>query len=179
MSDGRSPDRATSDTHRVIVGLDGSLACMGALRRAALEARRAGTALHAVTVVSPRRRYDMDLPDPRHHEVAMAAGQDLLRATFDAALGGLPADLQNVLTVIAGEPATALAGFADEPGDLLILGTSQRHGIRRWWHRSVSRYCVAHAGCPVLVLPLPPLARTLERARLTRGVDNVEQLLRG
>jgi nucleotide-binding universal stress UspA family protein len=174
MSQDRSAEQATS---RVIVGLDGSLSCMGALRWAIAEARQAGTALHAVTIVSQPHRYDVNLPDPGHDNAALGAGQDLLRATFDAAVGGLPPGLEIVLTARIGEPAITLTAFADQPGDLLIVGTRQRHGIRRCWHRSISRYCLAHATCPVLTVPLPPFARSLQHAHLTRGVDNVEQLL--
>lgn len=174
MSEDRSPDRGTN---RVIVGVDGSLACMGALRRAVTEARRAGASLYAVAVVQPWHRYDLELPDPRAEQVALAAGHDLLRATFDAALGGVPDDLEIAFTVLAGAPAATLAAFADQADDLLVLGARRRRGPRRWWHRSVSRYCVAHACCPVLVLPLPPFARTLEHTRVCRGVDNVDQLL--
>jgi nucleotide-binding universal stress UspA family protein len=166
-------------TARVIVGLDGSLACMGALRRAVTEARRAGTSLHAVAVVSPGHRYNMDLPDIRNDDVVLAAGQEQLRATFEAALGGVPDDVETVLAVIIGDAATALVSYADEPGDLLIVGTSQRRGVSRWLRRSVGRYCLAHATCPVLVLPLPAFARSLRRAHVTRGVNNVEELLHG
>src|SRR5690242_2978220 len=74
MSEDRSPDRGTN---RVIVGVDGSLACMGALRRAVTEARRAGASLYAVAVVQPWHRYDLELPDPRAEQVALAAGHDL------------------------------------------------------------------------------------------------------
>jgi nucleotide-binding universal stress UspA family protein len=162
---------------RIIIGLDGSLACMGALRRAVTEARRAGASLHAVAVVSPAHRYNMDLPDIRNDDVVLAAGQDQLRTTFEAALGGVPDDVETVLTAVIGDPATALVGYADEPGDLLIVGTSQRRGMSRWLHRSVGRYCLAHATCPVLVVPLPIFARSLQRVHLTRGFDNVEQLL--
>ena len=46
-----------------------------------------------------------------------------------------------------------LVDAADQPDDLLVIGTGRRAGVGRVLHRSVSRYCLAHARCPVLAVP--------------------------
>jgi hypothetical protein len=46
-----------------------------------------------------------------------------------------------------------LVDTADRPDDLLIIGTGRRAGLGRVLHHSVSRYCLAHAKCPVLAIP--------------------------
>jgi hypothetical protein len=42
---------------------------------------------------------------------------------------------------------------ADQPGDLLVIGTGRRSPLGRALRRSVGRYCLAHARCPVLAVP--------------------------
>jgi nucleotide-binding universal stress UspA family protein len=80
-----------------------------------------------------------------------AAWERLLDA-FDAGLGGVPADLRVEPVVARGETGPVLVDTADQPDDLLIVGTGRR-GMGRWLRRSVSRYCLAHAHCPVLAVP--------------------------
>ena len=76
-----------------------------------------------------------------------------LWAAFDTGLGGLPADLRVEPQVARGEFGPVLVDIADQPDDLLIIGTGRRAGLGRVLHRSVSRYCLAHAKCPVLAVP--------------------------
>jgi Universal stress protein family len=44
--------------------------------------------------------------------------------------------------------------------DLLVVGAGRRGKLARISHGGVSRYCVAHALCPVLTVPPPALAQT-------------------
>ena len=76
-----------------------------------------------------------------------------LWAAFDVGLGGVPADLQVEPQVARGEFGPVLVDTASQPDDLLIIGTGRRAGLGRLVHRSVSRYCLAHARCPVLAVP--------------------------
>jgi hypothetical protein len=46
---------------------------------------------------------------------------------------------------------------ANLPDDLLIVGTGRRSALGRMVRRSVARYCLAHARCPVLAVPPSPL----------------------
>ena len=72
---------------------------------------------------------------------------------FDACLGGVPADLRVEPLVARGETGPVLVDVADQPDDLLIVGTGRRGAVGRMLRRSVSRYCVARARCPVLAVP--------------------------
>jgi len=46
-----------------------------------------------------------------------------------------------------------LVDVASQPEDLLIVGTGRRRPVGRVFRRSVARYCLVHAKCPVLAVP--------------------------
>lgn len=153
-----------SGVRQVVVGVHGSLGSLQALRHAAEEARDRDTLLVAIIAWLPPGG---DLAERRYPSVALrhiwrSAAWDRLRCAFDAGLGGFPADVTVEPRVVRGEPGPVLVGSAGEPGDLLVVGTGRR-GLRRAMSRSVSRYCVAHARCPVTAVP--PSALMEETAR--------------
>jgi len=140
---------------RIIVGVHGSLGSLQALRYAADEARQRNVPLLAVTAWVPPGG---DLAERRHsspylRKIWRDAAWERLWAAFDAGLGGVPADLRVEPQVSRGETGPVLVDTADQPDDLLIIGTGRRGSLRRVLHRSVSRYCLAHARCPVLAVP--------------------------
>jgi len=140
---------------RIIVGVHGSLGNLQALRYAADEARQRNVPLLAVTAWIPpggdlaERRH----PSPYLRKIWREAAWERLWAAFDVGLGGVPADLHVEPQVTRGETGPVLVDTADQPDDLLIIGTGRRAGLGRVLHRSVSRYCLAHARCPVLAVP--------------------------
>jgi nucleotide-binding universal stress UspA family protein len=144
-----------SAVRRVVVGVHGSLGSLQALRRAAGEAREKRVPLVAVIAWTPpggdlaERRY----PSPYLRKVWREAAVKQLTDAFDAGLGGLPDDLFVEAHVERGETGPVLVDIACEPSDLLVIGTGRRSWISRGLHRSVSRYCLAHAKCPVLAVP--------------------------
>ena len=52
-----------------------------------------------------------------------------------------------------GDTGQVLVDVAGQPGDLLVIGSGRRNALGRALHRSVGRYCLAHAHCPVLAVP--------------------------
>jgi len=139
---------------RIIVGVHGSLGSLQALRYAADEARQRNVPLVAVTAWVPPGG---DLAERRHsspylRKIWREAAWERLWAAFDAGLGGLPGDVQVEPQIARGETGPVLVDTANQPGDLLIIGTGRRRGFGLL-HRSVSRYCLAHAHCPVLAVP--------------------------
>ncbi len=56
--------------------------------------------------------------------------------------------------------------LACRPGDVLVVGAGRRGALARLAYPAVSRYCLAHAQCPVIATPPPALARELSRGRL-------------
>jgi len=140
---------------RIIVGVHGSLGSLQALRFAADEARQRSVPLLAVTAWVPPGG---DLAERRHsspylRKIWRDAAWERLWAAFDAGLGGVPADLQVESRAVRGDTGPVLVDAADQPDDLLIIGTGRRARFGRMMRRSVSRYCLAHARCPVLAVP--------------------------
>src|SRR5207342_1795189 len=54
-------------------------------------------------------------------------------------------------------PGPVLVGAASRDGDRLVVGAGRRGTFGRFRHGRVSRYCLAHAGCPVIAVPSPAL----------------------
>jgi nucleotide-binding universal stress UspA family protein len=145
-------------TGRVIVGVSDCLAGLQALRHAVAEARRRGTTLCAVRVWTvPYAGQGVGMRAWRDELVDDAALT--VRGVFATALGGLPQDVEVQVVAPEGPVAKLLVELADRDEDLLVVGECQRRGLRRLVSRSVAKYCVRHAVCPVLIVPPPALAR--------------------
>jgi nucleotide-binding universal stress UspA family protein len=143
---------------RIVVGVHGSLGSLQALRHAADEARQRDVPLVPVIAWVPPGG---DLAERRHsspylRKIWRDAAWERLTTAFDDGLGGMPADLEVKPHVERGETGPVLVDIANQPDDLLIVGTGRRGAIGRLLRRSVARYCVAHAKC--LVLAVPPSA---------------------
>ena len=156
---------------RIIVGVHGSLGSLQALRYAADEARQRDVPLLPVIAWVPPGG---DLAERRHsspylRKIWRDDARRRLSAAFDVGLGGLPVDLQVEPLVERGEFGPVLVQVADQPDDLLIIGTGRRAGLGRALHRSVSRYCLAHAKCPVLAVPPSALMAELGNGRMKRS----------
>jgi nucleotide-binding universal stress UspA family protein len=149
---------------RVIVGVTGSVGNLQALRRAAAEARRRERTLIAMHAWIPpggdlaERRCSV----PELRQVWQDAAWRRLLDAFDAALGGLPPDLHVEPVVMRGDAGRILVRAADREDDLLVVGAGRRGVLLRLLHRRVCRYCIAHAACPVLVVPPSELAQEME-----------------
>lgn len=143
---------------RVVVGVDNTLSGLQALRRAVAEARARDVPLHALRAWRHAQLAAYPtLADQR--QVEAAAASQLVAAAFADTMGGLPLDVE-VQTVLVGDGAgPALVRYASQSEDLLVLGSGRRGRWRRMSGGQVTSYCLAHAACPVLVVPPPPLTR--------------------
>jgi nucleotide-binding universal stress UspA family protein len=140
---------------RVVVGVHGSLGSLQALRYAVEEARERQVPLVPVIAWIPPGG---DLAERSHPSIYLRrvwreAARKQLWSAFEAGLGGIPDDLRVEPHVERGETGPVLVDMADEPGDLLVIGTGRRSLIGRALRKSVGRYCLAHAKCPVLAIP--------------------------
>ena len=140
---------------RIVVGVNGSLGSLQALRYATAEARQRDVPLLPVIAWVPPGG---DLAERRHsspylRKIWREAAWERLTAAFDDGLGGMPADLHVEPHVERGETGLVLVDVANQPDDLLIVGTGRRGALGRMVRRSVARYCLAHAKCPVLAVP--------------------------
>jgi nucleotide-binding universal stress UspA family protein len=140
---------------RIIVGVHGSLGSLQALRYAADEARERRVPLVPVIAwVPPGGDYaERRHPSPYLRKIWREDARKRLWEAFDASLGGFPEDLLVEPHVERGETGWVLTQLADQPNDLLVIGTGQRGQLTRAFRRSVGRYCLAHARCPVLAVP--------------------------
>lgn len=144
---------------RVVVGVHGSLGSLQALRYAVSEARERDVPLVAVTAWVPpggdlaERRS----PSPYLRRIWREAAFERLLGAFADGLSGLPPGVHLEPCVVRGDAAAVLVEVASHPGDLLVIGTGRRTRIRRALCRSVARYCLAHARCPMVAVPPSPL----------------------
>jgi nucleotide-binding universal stress UspA family protein len=167
----RAKEAAMRHEHpgRVIVGIDGSVAGLRALRLAVDEARRRKAPLHAIRVwnVDPRfcAGYGIAYDDYKQDAA------ETIRATFAATLGGVPEDIEVVCQTVVAPPWKGLVDYASRDADVLFVGTRQRGWLRRMFRRSVARWCVAHAHCPVVVVPPDTFARAASGRDLVRALN--------
>jgi nucleotide-binding universal stress UspA family protein len=136
---------------RVIVGVSGSLGNMAAVHTAAAAATRTGRTLVAVNAWHPpggeavaRRSPCPPLDD---------AAREHARSILSDALASIRCSAEIEKLVLRGQAERVLLAAADRVDDLLVVGTGRRGSITRLTHGTVTRYCVAHARCPVLAVP--------------------------
>jgi nucleotide-binding universal stress UspA family protein len=151
-------------TGRVIVGVDDSLAGLRALREAAGLARRFGTQLVALRACRPSAPgaalscWPAAGPEAVPVDLCEQLARCYVDHAFREAMGTIPRDVPVEILVDYHPARQALTAAARDDADLLVIGESRRHP---WWplHRSVGRYCAAHARCPVLIVPPHQAAR--------------------
>lgn len=153
----------TAPVGRVVVGVNGSLSSLEALRTAVDESRRGAVELWAVLAWKPvggeaayRRAPCPDLLSLWERQAVAR-----LRNSFEEAFGGYPGDLTVHPLVLRSAAGRGLVGIADRPDDLLVVGAGERGWPTRWFHGGTSRYCLSHAGCRVLAVPPPALLSEL------------------
>jgi nucleotide-binding universal stress UspA family protein len=162
---------------RVVVGVHGSIGSLQALRYAAEEARERCVPLVPVIAWVPPGgdAAERSRPSPYLRKIWREEARKRLWAAFDDGLGGLPADIHLEPHVERGDTGQVLVEVADQPGDLLVIGTGRRGLLVRTLRKSVGRYCLAHARCPVLAVPPSALMDEMGgglRARLLRRRAN-------
>ncbi|HMD93732.1 MAG TPA: universal stress protein [Trebonia sp.] len=140
---------------RIVVGVHGSLGSLQALRYAAEEARARKVPLVPVIAWIPPGgdMSERSHPSPYLRQVWGDAARERLQAAFEAGLGGVPDDISVEPCVARGDTGPVLVDIADQPGDLLVIGTGRRSLVGRAVRKSVGRYLLAHAKCPVLAVP--------------------------
>jgi nucleotide-binding universal stress UspA family protein len=148
---------------RVVVGVDGSPGSLEALRFGLGQARLLEATLVPVLAwippggeIAARRA-----PAPAYTNLLRDQAQQRLLRAFDEGLGGLPHEVEVESWVIRGAAGPALVETAHRANDLLVLGAGRRGTLRHPLHAATARYCLAHAGCPVIAVPPPRLQAEL------------------
>jgi nucleotide-binding universal stress UspA family protein len=157
-------------SHRVIVGVSGSLGSLQALRRAVAEARLRDSVICSVITWVPRggEAANRRAPSPGLLRLWRDAAAQRLCTAWQEALGGIPDDLDAHLLALRGAPGRSLMQFADRESDLLVVGAGTGGALRRLVTGSVSRYCLSRAQCAVLTVPPTLAQRKLEHHPLAR-----------
>ena len=145
---------------RVVVGVSGSAGSLQALRYATEMARNENAVLAPVLAWTPPGGdlADRRSPCPPLREIWKQAAWGRLWKAVDLAIGGPPADLHFSPAVVRGEAGLVLTDAAVRPGDVLVIGAGRHGALRRLLACKVSRYCLAHAACPMIAVPPAQLA---------------------
>jgi nucleotide-binding universal stress UspA family protein len=160
-----------SAVRRVVVGIDDSRSGLAALCEAVGLARGHGAELVAVRACAlglPRHggRRHRHLAHPHvvlyfSDQEQCAAARILTKDVLKQAIGRMPADLAVVIKTPAGDPGVVLVEIARRPGDVLVIGHGRPLAARAVLHGSVASYCLRHAACPVVVVPVTGADRAL------------------
>jgi len=150
-----------SAVRRVITGVSGSPGSLAALRYGVGLARQHDAVLVAVHAWTPPGgdRADRSHPSGHLRQIWTDTAWQRLWTAIELALGGVPADLSFEPLALRGEPGSVLVSLAGGEDNLLVLGTGRRGPLSRLLACHVSRYCLAHATCPVVAVPPPALAQ--------------------
>lgn len=150
---------------RVIVGACSSPGSVRALRYARLLAENSGALLVPVHAWLPPGGdlADRRAPNPLLRKVWQEAARQRLTDSIDAAWGGEPDGVAIMPAVVRGPAGEVLVELADQLTDVLVIGAGRQGALARIGHAGTSRYCLAHARCPVLAVPPSALARYTRR----------------
>ncbi len=154
--------------HPLVVGVDASDASLRAARFAADEARRRRVPLRIVHAIS--WPLDSLVVPPTDLDAAgwLRAGAEALGRRAAAAVDG--DDLEIEVSVEEGDPVTALRA-ASEEAQLVVLGSRGVGGVTGLLVGSTANGLVAHARCPVVVLPEESAATVPDRQSVVVGVE--------
>jgi len=146
---------------RVIVGACGSPGSVRALRYARLLAENSEALLIPVHAWLPPGgdMADRRAPNPMLRKVWQEAARQRLTESIEAAWAGEPDGVVMMPTVVRGSAGEVLVELADQLTDVIVVGAGRRGVLARIGHAGTSRYCLAHAKCPVLAVPPSALAR--------------------
>jgi len=152
---------------RIIAGVSDSPRCLPALRCAADLAHAHDGVLFPVHawVPSARSLAAHEYPSAELRQAWEDAAWQRLWHALDAAFGGPQPGLQVQPVVVPGNPGRILVRAASRADDLLVIGAGRRDAGRRRRGGTVSRYCLAYAGCPVIAVPPPALQPAGSSAR--------------
>ncbi len=142
------------EREEIVVGLDGTPSARAALRWAAAQAKLTGCRLRALNIFEWPYLVSADgelVWDARGPGNPPEDHRRQLQATFDSVS---PCDDWR-LELFQGHPGKVLAHQAED-ARLLVVGTGEHVGLGRVLLGSTSHYCLSHARCPVVCVPVVP-----------------------
>jgi nucleotide-binding universal stress UspA family protein len=157
-----------SPEHAVVVGVDASETAARAVRFAADEARRRSAPLRIVHAITWFDDVTYSLPEFDVPDLLNTGARTLLQAMRDLVSDSLPADRVST-SAVDGHPADVLVA-ASEGAALLVVGARGVGGLAGLLRGSTAHGVVAHAACPVVVLPDDSAVRVRDRRSVVVGV---------
>jgi nucleotide-binding universal stress UspA family protein len=139
----------------IVIGVDGSDAAKEALQYGLHEASIRGTRVRAVHAWMHTAALPVTGPGMVAPVVADSyrqAAEQLLRTTIEAVAGDGADRVDRV--VVESPPGPGIIANAHD-AELIVVGRRGLGAVRSLVLGSVSSYVVAHATCPVLVVPAP------------------------
>jgi len=132
----------------IVVGIDGSVESLAALRWALREAAATGGTAEVVHCWQPHQVSDIlfGSPDELHR-----GSLCMLQNEVAAASRMLPRPPHVTQTSRRGRPASVLTGIA-AGASMLVLGAHGRTDLRDLTHGKVAAGCLKHASCPVVIV---------------------------
>lgn len=138
---------------RVVVGVDGSVASLDAIRWAARYAVLIGAEVEAVT--SWFVPSNIGISYALENIDWQAQAEEACKSALSLALGEPPEPAVRIrCRIVQGHPARALISAAHD-AELLVVGSRGHGGFTGMMLGSVSEHVVAHAPCPVVVVRHP------------------------
>lgn len=142
---------------RIVVGVDGSAGSGAALDWAVSEAQLRGVPVHAVMTWQEPQFYGaagigaprMNPSEDMARELSTATTRAVAQLAEDASRGH---DVVITSEAVEGHPAEALLLTAEDAA-ILVVGSRGHGGFAGVLLGSVSQHVVAHARCPVVVVP--------------------------
>ncbi|HKN43988.1 MAG TPA: universal stress protein, partial [Propionibacteriaceae bacterium] len=146
--------------NEIVVGLDDSPSSKAALDWAAVQARSVGAVLRAVHVLDwPYGLSSAGFPAPANFkELTREEVEDSYRRAITAVFDAVSPSPDWILQFASGDAGQILVRQSDG-ARLLVLGTREYVGLGRLLTGSVSHYCLSHAACPVVAVPVPSFDR--------------------
>ena len=146
------------ERHRIVVGIDGSAGSTAALRQALVEAQLRHVDVEVVNCWQPPvMAVSSGFASPYLGPDDMSAGSQRVLDESMHAVAGTVEELAFVGLHVTPRPLEGPAGITlvteAKGADLLVVGRRGHAGLAHLVLGSVSRYVVAHAPCPVLVVP--------------------------
>lgn len=164
------PPAANDSRRRIIVGIDPTDAGLRALRFAVDLSRASHAELHAVRAWTFPLSWHNAAADRARSRIARHSAEQCLSTAFDDAEGGSAADISVDRVLREGRAGRVLLDYATRATDLIVIGGQSGS----WWTQgrgATTRYCVANAHVPVIVIPRPGRQRASALERLIRALN--------
>lgn len=149
----------------IVVGLDLSVTAQAALAWAAEQARLTGQRVRAIHAMASPATY------------MASGGYAPLEVPFESVEDSYREAIKSVFAAVRPEKGWELQFMPNDAGpvlvaesrsaSMLVIGTREHTGLGRFIVGSVSHYCLTHAHCPVLAVPVERMVATRDPEKST------------